>query len=52
MKLSEYFNRIEIIKKEINGCNGLINYYMNKKGILENELEALLNKEIKESEQE
>ena len=47
-KLSDYLEKVEILKREIEGCDGLVDFYKNKKERLLVELDAILNQEVSE----
>ena len=46
MKMFDYLNKIEILKREITGCDNLVEFYQNKKKQLTVELEKLFNIEV------
>lgn len=46
MKLKEYIEKIEQIKKEITDCNNLIKLYSDKKENLQKEYEKMLEREV------
>lgn len=46
MKIFDYLKKIETLKREITGCDGLIEFYKNKKNQLTIELEKLSNIEV------
>ena len=47
MKIKEYMDKLKVLQDEIIGCNNLIEFYSNKKELLQLEYEKLLNKEVK-----
>lgn len=46
MKLEEYIIKMETLKKEIIGCDNLIDFYKNKKYQLQDEYDRLMHLEI------
>lgn len=46
MKIKEYMDKLKVLQDEIIGCNNLIEFYSNKKELLQLEYEKLLKKEV------